>query len=140
MGYKEVYAAWKDDPGAFWMEAAEAIDWTTKPTRALDDSNPPFYKWFADGEANTCYNCVDRHVERGRGDQPAFIYDSPITGAKRTITYAELKDEVSRVAGALTRRGAQNRKLTAENGSMVHQGIAEIIHEIGNQRLRNLLE
>ena len=105
MGYREVYEGWKADPEAFWMQAAEGIDWTKQPTRALDDSNPPFYKWFADGEANTCWNCVDRHVAAGRGEQAAFIYDSPITGAKRTISYAELQDEVSRVAGALARRG-----------------------------------
>ncbi|MEO1492837.1 MAG: propionyl-CoA synthetase [Pseudomonadota bacterium] len=105
MGYREVYDGWKSDPEAFWMEAAKAIDWTTPPTRALDDTNAPFYTWFADGEANTCWNCVDRHVEAGRGDQAAFIYDSPITSSKRTITYAELKDEVALLAGALMRRG-----------------------------------
>ena len=104
-GYAEVYEGWKSDPEAFWMEAAKAIDWTKPPTKALDDTNPPFYGWFADAEGNTCWNCVDRHVEGGRADQPAFIYDSPITGAKRTITFAELKDEVAAVAGALVRRG-----------------------------------
>ena len=102
--YREVYDSWKADPEAFWMQAAEAIDWTTKPTKALS-GEAPFYKWFEDGQANTCWNCVDRHVDAGRGDQAAFIYDSPITGAKRTITYAELKDEVAKVAGALSRRG-----------------------------------
>jgi propionyl-CoA synthetase len=105
MGYSEVYEGWKADPEAFWMEAAKAIDWTKPPTRALNDANPPFYRWFEDGEANTCWNCVDRHVEAGRGDQAAFIYDSPITGAKRTITFSELKDEVAQLAGALARRG-----------------------------------
>ena len=105
--YRDVYDSWKSDPEGFWMKAAEAIDWTRKPTKALDASNPPFYRWFADGAANTCYNCVDRHVEAGRGSQAAFIYDSPITGVKRTITFAELQDEVSRVAGALARRGVE---------------------------------
>jgi len=104
MGYKEVYQSWQQDPEAFWMQAAEAIDWTRKPTHALS-GEAPFYKWFEDGEANTCYNCVDRHVEAGRGDQAAFIYDSPITGTKRTITYSELLDEVAKVAGGLARRG-----------------------------------
>ena len=104
MGYAEVYEGWKSNPEAFWMEAAKAIDWTKPPSAALG-GEAPFYTWFADGEANTCWNCVDRHVEAGRGDQAAFIYDSPITGAKRTITFSELKDEVSRVAGALARRG-----------------------------------
>ncbi len=87
------------------MQAAEAIDWTKKPTKALDDSNPPFYRWFADGEANTCWNALDRHVEAGRGDQPAIIYDSPITGAKRSISYADLLDQTARFAGALKAQG-----------------------------------
>src|SRR5699024_10558781 len=87
------------------MEAAEAIDWVKKPTKALDESNPPFYRWFADGEANTCWNALDRHVEAGRGDQPAIIYDSPVTGAKRSISYAEMRDLTARFAGALKARG-----------------------------------
>ncbi len=103
--YREVYEAWRADPERFWLEAAEAIDWTRKPTQALDDSNPPFCRWFADGEANTCWNAVDRHVEAGRGEQAAIIYDSPVAEAKRTISYAELRDEVARLAGALGRRG-----------------------------------
>ena len=103
--YREVYEACRADPEDFWLKAAEAIDWTRKPTRALDDSNPPFYRWFADGEANTCWNAVDRHVEAGRGGQAAVIYDSPVTGAKRTITYAELQDQVARLAGALAAQG-----------------------------------
>jgi propionyl-CoA synthetase len=103
--YREVYEAWRADPDGFWLRAAEAIDWTRRPTRALDDSDPPFYRWFADGEANTCWNAVDRHAEGGRGAQAAVIYDSPVTGAKRTITFAELRDEVARLAGALAARG-----------------------------------
>ena len=104
MGYRDVYADWQSDPEGFWLRAAEAIDWDRKPSKA-QGGEAPFYTWFEDGEANTCWNCVDRHVEAGRGEQAAFIYDSPITGAKRTISYSELKDEVSRVAGALARRG-----------------------------------
>jgi propionyl-CoA synthetase len=103
--YREVYEAWRRDPEGFWMRAADAIDWTRKPTRVLDDSNPPFYRWFDDGEANTCWNAVDRHVAAGRGKQAAIIYDSPVTGAKRTISYTELRDEVARLAGALGARG-----------------------------------
>ncbi|MEM6624893.1 MAG: propionyl-CoA synthetase [Pseudomonadota bacterium] len=104
MGYKEIYDGWKADPEAFWLEAAEAIDWTVKPTRALGGETP-FNTWFADGEANTCWNAVDRHVAGGRADQTAIIYDSPITGSKRQITYAELKDEVATLAGALAAQG-----------------------------------
>ena len=75
MGYSDVYAAWKQDPEGFWMDAAEAIDWDRKPTRALDDRNAPLYEWFTDGMVNTCWNAVDRHVEAGRGEQAAIIYD-----------------------------------------------------------------
>ncbi|HSF95179.1 MAG TPA: AMP-binding protein, partial [Thermohalobaculum sp.] len=105
MGYKEVYAGWKADPEGFWMRAAEAIDWVKKPTRALDSSKAPFYTWFADGVCNTCFNAVDRHVAAGRGDQPAVIHDSPITGTKSSITYAELKDRVASLGGALQAQG-----------------------------------
>ena len=105
MSYKSEYEGWKADPEAFWMEAAEAISWTKKPTRALDSSNAPLYEWFTDGEANTCYNALDRHVEAGRGEQTAIIYDSPITGAKRKVSYAELTDQVALLAGALKAKG-----------------------------------
>ena len=105
MGYKEVYASWKSDPEAFWLEAAEAIDWNRKPTRALNDGNAPLYEWLDDGLVNTCWNAVDRHVEAGRGDQDAIIHDSPVTGTKSRITYAELRDRVARLAGALAARG-----------------------------------
>ena len=107
MGYREIYEAWKSDPEGFWMQAAEAIDWDRKPTRALDDSNAPLYEWFTDGMVNTCWNAVDRHVEGGRGDQTAIIYDSPITGAMARISYAELKDKVSLLAGGMAARGIE---------------------------------
>jgi len=87
------------------MQAAEAIDWVKKPSKALDDSNAPMYQWYADGVMNTCYNALDRHVAAGRGDQAAIIYDSPITGAKATISYAEMTDRVATLAGALARKG-----------------------------------
>ncbi|MGI9420063.1 MAG: AMP-binding protein, partial [Geminicoccaceae bacterium] len=103
--YAEVYQAWKNDPEAFWLEQAKAIDWIEAPTKALDDSSTPFYRWFPDAVCSTCWNAVDRHVERGRGDQPAIIYDSPVTDTKRTITYAELKSLVANLAGALRARG-----------------------------------
>jgi propionyl-CoA synthetase len=107
MGYKAVYEAWKSDPEAFWMEAAEAIDWDRKPSRALNDDNAPLYEWFTDGMVNTCWNAVDRHVEGGRGDQAAIIYDSPITRTKHEITYAELRDRVASLAGALRAKGIE---------------------------------
>ncbi|MEM9961945.1 MAG: propionyl-CoA synthetase [Pseudomonadota bacterium] len=107
MGYKELYAAWQADPEGFWMRAAEAVDWVNPPTKALDASKPPFYQWFADGTCNTCWNAVDRHVEAGRGTQPAIIHDSPITGTKHVITYAELRDRVAALAGALRAKGIE---------------------------------
>ena len=105
MGYAEVYQRWQEDPEGFWMEAAEAIDWVKKPSKALFDENAPLYQWFADGELNTCWNAVDRHVAAGRGDQVAIIHDSPITGRQARITFAELKEKVARLAGALARQG-----------------------------------
>ena len=105
MGYKEVYESWKADPEAFWMAQAEAIDWDARPTRALFDRGNDLYEWFADGMVNTCWNAVDRHVEDGRGGQVAIIHDSPITHSKHEITYAELKDRVASLAGALRAKG-----------------------------------
>ncbi|MEW6054050.1 MAG: propionyl-CoA synthetase [Nitrospirota bacterium] len=99
--YNELFRRSIDDPEGFWGEAAEAITWHKKWDRVLDTSNPPFYRWFAGGEMNTCYNALDRHVEAGRGDQTAIIYDSPVTGTIRKISYRDLLDQVSRFAGAL---------------------------------------
>jgi propionyl-CoA synthetase len=99
--YEEVFQRSIQDPDGFWGEAAEDISWYRKWDKVLDDSNKPFYRWFTGGELNTCYNAVDRHVEAGRGDQPAIIYDSPVTDTVKKITYRELQDQVSRFAGAL---------------------------------------
>jgi propionyl-CoA synthetase len=90
-----------EDPSAFWADAARAVTWIREPLRILDDSNPPFYRWFPDGQLNTCANALDRHVADGRGDQAALIYDSPVTDTKRTYTYGELLDVTSRFAGVL---------------------------------------
>ena len=100
-----VYRRSLEDPEGFWAEAAREIDWFSAWDRVLDDSNEPFYRWFAGATCNTCYNAVDRHVEAGRGDQAAIIYDSPITGKKRTLSYAALKDKVARCAGMLQSLG-----------------------------------
>ena len=107
MGYNEVYQAWQQDPEGFWMEQAEAIDWVEKPTKALSDENAPLYEWFKDSKVNTCWNAVDRHVEAGRGEQTAIIYDSPITHTKREITYFELRNRVASLAGALRAKGVE---------------------------------
>ena len=100
-GYRDLFKASISDPTTFWADAARAVTWTREPTQILDDSNPPFYRWYPGGTLNTCHNAVDRHVDNGRGDQPALIYDSPVTGAKRTYTYRELLDQTARFAGVL---------------------------------------
>src|SRR5512141_140542 len=99
--YQGTYDASLRDPEGFWRTAAEAIDWVTPPTRILDDSRPPFYRWYPDAELNVCFNAVDRHVEAGRGEQAAIHYDSPVTGTKTTLTYAALLTRVRAVAGGL---------------------------------------
>ncbi|MBE1285012.1 MAG: AMP-binding protein [Rhodobacteraceae bacterium] len=107
MGYKDVYEGWKNDPEGFWMDAAQAISWDQPPTKALFDDNAPLYEWFSDAKVNTCYNAVDRHVEQGRGEQTAIIYDSPITHTKREISYMELRNRVATLAGALRAKGVE---------------------------------
>ncbi|OBB76347.1 propionyl-CoA synthetase [Mycobacterium sp. 852014-52144_SCH5372336] len=100
-GYRALFDASIADPEGFWADAARAVTWTREPKQILDDSNPPFYRWFADGELNTCANALDRHVDDGRGDQPALIYDSPVTGTQRTYTFRELRDATAKFAGGL---------------------------------------
>ena len=107
MAYDEIYARWKNDPEGFWMDAAEAIDWVEKPSKALFEGNAPLYEWFSDGKVNACWNAVDRHVEAGRGEQAAIIYDSPITHSKRWISYVELRNRVASLAGALRAKGVE---------------------------------
>jgi propionyl-CoA synthetase len=99
--YEEAFRRSLTDPDGFWGEAAKAIDWYRPPSTVLDRSGAPFYRWFPDGVLNTCYNALDRHVAAGRADQPALVYDSPVTGTGRTYTYRELRDEVARFAGVL---------------------------------------
>jgi propionyl-CoA synthetase len=93
------------DRDGFWAEAAESIDWDRKWDAVLDDSNPPFYRWFSGGVLNSCYNALDRHVENGRADQNALIYDSPMTDQVIKFTYRELRDQVALFAGALANEG-----------------------------------
>ena len=105
--YEDVFRRSLDDPAGFWAEAAAAVDWYQQPQSILDDSNPPFYRWYRGGTLNTCHNALDRHVEGGRGEQNALIYDSPVTGTKRAFTYRQLRDETARFAGALTGLGVK---------------------------------
>src|SRR3954469_5408493 len=104
--FDQVHARSLSDPEGFWAEAAGAIDWERFPDQILDVSRPPFSRWFGGGVLNTCWNAVDRHVAR-RGDQPALVYDSPVTGTVRSYTYRELRDEVARVAGMLRELGVE---------------------------------
>jgi propionyl-CoA synthetase len=99
--YDTFYCRSLEHPQEFWAEAAAAIDWETKWNRVLDDSKAPLYRWFSGGRLNTCHNALDRHVDNGRGDQAALIYDSPLTGTYRTLSYRELRDQAALFAGAL---------------------------------------
>jgi propionyl-CoA synthetase len=103
--YQDAYRRSLADPEAFWLAAAKSIDWTSPPTRALDDNTAPLYRWFPDGVLNTCHNALDRHVDGGRAEVTALIYDSPVTGSKASFTYRELRDEVATFAGALRSLG-----------------------------------
>ena len=99
--YRQVYAEWQRNPESFWAQAAREIDWITPPTRIFDAKAGVYGHWFPDAQCNTCWNAVDRHVAGGRGAQDAIIYDSPLAGAKRRVTYAQLLDEVSTLAAVL---------------------------------------
>ena len=103
--YEQRVPAEPGGPEGFWLEAAGAIDWERAPSRALDDSAAPLYRWYPDGVLNTCHNALDRHADGGRADQAALIHDSPVTGEVRSFTYGELRDRVARVAGAMRRLG-----------------------------------
>ena len=127
MSYKKVYNSWKNDPEAFWMTAADDIDWVTKPSKALFADRAPFYEWFSDSEVNTCYNAVDRHVLNGRGDQKAIIYDSPMTGTKYSITFSELLEKVSVLAGALTNIGISKGDRVIIYMPMIQEGIISML-------------
>ncbi|MEE2060495.1 propionyl-CoA synthetase [Rhodococcus artemisiae] len=103
--YQDAFRQSVDDPESFWLAAAQDVEWDTAPTRALDDTQAPSYKWFPDGTLNTSVNALDRHVHAGHGDRPALIWDSAMVPAKRTYTYAELLDEVATFAGVLRDQG-----------------------------------
>jgi propionyl-CoA synthetase len=105
--FEETYRRSLDQPEAFWAEAAAAVDWDEPWHRVLDDSRAPLYRWFSGGRLNTCHNALDRHVENGRADQTALIYDSPVTDTVASFTYRELRDAVARFAGALRAQGVE---------------------------------
>ena len=99
--FDEMFARSMADPEGFWADAAEQVHWHRRWDKVLDASRAPLYRWFTGGQLNTCYNALDLHVEQGRGDQAALIYDSPVTATISRYTYAELQHEVAQTAGAL---------------------------------------
>ena len=103
--YAQAYAGWKTDPSAFWAEAARGIDWVRPPQIIFDADAGVYGRWFPDAVGNVCHNALDRHVAAGRGDQAALIYDSPVTGTKRTLTYGEMLKETATLAAVLRDMG-----------------------------------
>src|SRR5579871_1595649 len=106
-GYRRTYDQWRADPQAFWAEAAGRITWSEAPRKVFDPKAGVYGHWFPDGRLNACYNALDRHVEAGRGDQAALLYDSPVTDARRTISYWELLDDVATLGAVLTDLGVE---------------------------------
>ena len=103
--FQEIYQNSLRNPEKFWKEISNDIFWFKKPTKILNKSNPPYFKWFEDGITNTCYNALDIHIDQNRGDKLALIYDSPITNQKKQFTFNELRKKVSVFAGALKNQG-----------------------------------
>src|SRR5690242_12848283 len=106
-GYTQAYDAWRADPAAWWAELAEGIDWDRRWDRVFDPSLGPYGRWFAGATLNTCFNCLDRHVLAGRGEQAALIWDSPMTGRIETFTYSEMQQRTAKLAGALAALGVR---------------------------------
>ena len=104
-GYAEAYAAWRADPEGWWEAVAEGIAWERRWDRVFDAASGPYGRWFPGAALNTCFNCVDRHVLAGRGEQAALIWDSPMTGRIETFTYRQLQARTAKLAGALAARG-----------------------------------
>ena len=125
--YAEVYESWRSNPEGFWMDQAAAIDWFTKPETAFDPDLGVYGGWYPDGVTNTCHNCLDRHVSGGRADQAALIYDSPITGSKRTISYRDMLAEVEAFAGALSDKGVGKGDRVVIYMPMVPEAIAAML-------------
>ena len=126
-GYDDAYAAWQADPEGFWANAAEDIDWFTPAPRAFAADSGVYGRWFEGATCNTCYNCVDRHVEAGHGDRPAVIYDSPVTGTQQSFTYNELKAQVGALASVLRDMGVGKGDRVVIYMPMVPQGIFSML-------------
>jgi propionyl-CoA synthetase len=125
--FDDVYRRSLDDPESFWSEAGAAIDWDEPWERVLDDSRAPFYRWFSGGRMNTCYNALDRHVDGGRAEQPALIYDSPVTESIASFTYQELRDAVAQFAGALRAQGVETGERVIVYMPMVPEAVIAML-------------
>jgi len=125
--YTDVYDQSITNRAAFWANAAEDIRWIKKWDRVLDESNKPFYRWFQGGELNTCYNALDCHVEDGRGDQVAVIYDSPATKTIKRFSYEEILDLVSRFAGVLKEQGVIKGDTAVIYMPMIPQALVSVL-------------
>ncbi|NUK44522.1 propionyl-CoA synthetase [Streptomyces lunaelactis] len=126
-GYAAEYRRSLEDTEGFWLDAARAIDWAVAPTRALDESQAPLYRWFPDGQLNTCHNALDRHVDAGRGEQLALTYDSPVTGRKASFTYRELRDQVAQFAGVLAGLGVAKGDRVAIYMPMIPEAVVAML-------------
>ena len=125
--YASVYKQWQTDPEGFWGEAAKGIDWIKQPERIFDAEAGVYGRWFPDASLNACFNALDRHVAAGRGDQVGYYYDSPVTGTKRRITYAELLDEVATLAAVLADFGVGKGDRVIVYMPMIPQAIAGML-------------
>src|SRR6187200_1397177 len=125
--FDEVYRRSLEQPEEFWAEAAAAIDWVEPWKQVLDDSQAPMYRWFSGGRLNTCHNALDRHVEGGRADQAALIYDSPVSGTIRSFSYRELRDEVAKLAGVLVEQGVARGDLVIIYMPMVPEAVMAML-------------
>ncbi|XP_055482166.1 acyl-CoA synthetase short-chain family member 3, mitochondrial [Psammomys obesus] len=121
--YKTNFAASVADPERFWGKAAEQISWYKPWTKTLESRYPPSTSWFVEGMLNICYNAIDRHIENGQGDKIAIIYDSPVTNTKATITYKEVLEQVSKLAGVLVKQGVKKGDTVVIYMPMIPQAI-----------------
>jgi propionyl-CoA synthetase len=125
--YSEKYVQSLNEPGAFWAEAAKAVDWNQPWDCVLDSSKAPYYRWFSGAKLNTCYNALDRHVKNGRADQAALIYDSPVTDSQKTYSYQQLLDEVSKLAGVLSDLGVSKGDRVLIYMPMIPEGVMAML-------------
>lgn len=125
--YQDTYNEASENPSAFWLEQAKAVQWSKFPTEGVDTAQSPFNRWFADGEINACYNALDHHVDNGRADQAAIIYDSPVTNSKRTLTYRDLLDQTKRFAGVLKAQGVSQGDRVLIYMPMVPEAVVAVL-------------